>query len=254
MARRSGEVDPAIWKPLFALATMEWFDGDVAAAIAASEAARARDENEYVLANLGSFYLCDGAFEQAREAWETARDLAPQSYVGDEFLGMAHYFLGDFDESARLRQAAIDKVATGAPEIHEMWGNLGDAYRQAGNEAAAIDAYLRAAEIAERDHLRGNAPVADRAARAYYYTMLEQLAPSQVPESVSRGIADQLDDIEASLQTATAHRRMAQIRLARGEPAAARRALDRAAATCRGYARMPDFAELRVVAGNRDAT
>ncbi len=34
-----------------------------------------------MLANLGSFYLCDGAFEKARDAYKRARDLAPQSYV-----------------------------------------------------------------------------------------------------------------------------------------------------------------------------
>jgi hypothetical protein len=61
-------------------------------------------------------------------AWE----IAPQSYVGDEFLGMIYYFLGDFDRSVELRKRAIEAVATGEPEIHEMWGNLGDAYRQTG--------------------------------------------------------------------------------------------------------------------------
>ena len=41
-ARRAAEVDPYVWKPLFFLATMEWFDGNVPGAIEASEAARAQ--------------------------------------------------------------------------------------------------------------------------------------------------------------------------------------------------------------------
>lgn len=243
-ARRAAEVDPYVWKPLFSLATMEWFDGNVTGAIEASEAARARDENEYVLANLGSFYLCDGQLENARESYARARDLNPNSYVGDEFLGQAHYFLGDFEASAELRQRAIDSVANGNPEIHEMWGNLADSYRQTGATEKSIAAYMRAAEIAERDYLRGTAPVADQAARAYYYTMLAALDSDAVPESVLRTIDDEVDAIADKLVSATGLRLMAQTYLQRGESSKARATLGRATELCRGYARFPDLAEL----------
>jgi len=243
-ALRAAEVDPAVWKPLFLLATMEWFDGDVAAAIEASEAALQRNENEYVLANLGSFYLCDGAIERARDAYLRARELNPQSYVGDEFLGQAHYFLGDFELSARLRQRAIDSVANGNPEIHEMWGGLADSYRQSGDKDKAIAAYIRAAEIAERDYLRGTAPVADQAARAYYYTMLARLDPSAVPETVLNTIDNEIDGIAAELVSASALRRMAQTYLLRGDVDNARATLGRATESCKGYAKLPDLAPL----------
>jgi tetratricopeptide (TPR) repeat protein len=243
-ASRAAEVDSIAWKPLFALATMEWFDGNVSGAIAASEAARARDENEYVLANLGSFYLCDGDLEKAREAYSRARELNPNSYVGDEFLGQAYYFLGDFEASAELRQKAIDSVANGNPEIHEMWGNLADSYRQVGENEKAIAAYVRAAEIAERDYLRGTAPVADQAARAYYYTMLATLDPELVPESVLRTIDEEIDTIAAELVSATALRRMAQTYLVRNETDKARAILLQATESCRGYAKHPDLATL----------
>ncbi len=243
-ARRAAEVDPYVWKPLFFLATMEWFDGNVPGAIEASEAARARDENEYVLANLGSFYLCDGDLERAREAYAKAQALNPNSYVGDEFLGQAYYFLGDFERSAELRQKAIDSVANGNPEIHEMWGNLADSYRQAGNTEKAIAAYVRAAEIAERDYLRGTAPVADQSARAYYYTMLAKLDAGLVPRSVLRTIDDEIDAIAAELVSASALRRMAQTYLERGELDKARAALGRATESCKGYAKLPDLAPL----------
>lgn len=243
-ARRAAEVDPFVWKPAFTLATLEWFDGNVAGAIEASERARERDENEYVLANLGSFYLCDGDFEGARDAYARARDLNPNSYVGDEFLGQAHYFLGNFEESAELRQRAIDSVANGNPEIHEMWGNLGDSYRQVGDIQKAKAAYIRAAEIAERDYLRGTAPVADQAARAYYYTILAHLDSATVPQSVSRTIDDEIDTIAAELVSSSALRRMAQTYLLRNEVGKARAALQKATESCRGYARFPDLAAL----------
>ncbi len=243
-ARLAADIDPNVWKPLFALATMEWFDGNIPGAIAASEAALARDENEFVLANLGTLYLCDGAFADAKQAYSRARELDPGSYVGDEFLGMAHYFLGDFEQSAILRQRAIDAVAAGEPEIHEMWGNLGDSYRQAGEQAKAVAAYLRAAEIAERDYLRGTAPVSDRAARAYYYTMLESLQPGIVPPEVSRRLDEQIEGLDADVTSATDLRRLAQTWLVRGNAARARESLARATSTCRGYARFPDLLTL----------
>ena len=244
-AKRAADVDPHVWKPLFVLATMEWFDGNVPGAIEASEAARERDENEYVLANLGSFYLCDGDLEKARGAYAKAKELNPNSYVGDEFLGQAHYFLGEFERSAELRQRAIDSVANGNPEIHEMWGNLADSYRQMGNSERAIAAYVRAAEIAERDYLRGTAPVGDQAARAYYYTMLAKLDASLVPRSVLNTIDDEIDTIAADLVSASALRRMAQTYLERGEIDKARATLGRATQSCKGYAKLPDLAPLR---------
>lgn len=243
-ARTAAELDPLIWKPLFSLATMEWLEGHLEAAIAVSEQARARSENEYVLGNLGSFYACSGDFERARQAYLRARELAPASYVGDEFLGSVYYFLGDYERAIRLRRRAIAAIGEGAPEIHQMWGNLGDAYRSNGDVEAAVDAYLRAVEIAERDHLRGTAPAADRVARAYYYAVLRDLAPERVPAAVERELDGQLEELAAGLADPTAHRRMAQIWLLRGAPEKAREARDRAAAVCPGYTALPELAAL----------
>lgn len=86
--------------------------------------------------------------------------------------------------------------------------------------------------------------MADRAARAYYYTMLNSLAPDSVPDSVLGNINVELDDIAESLNSATAHRRMAQTYLLRNETEKARASLDRAATTCPGYRDMPDLASL----------
>ena len=203
-----------------------------------------RNENEFVLGNLGSFYLCDGALEKAHDAYSRGKEVNPQSYIGDEFLGQSYYFLGDFEKSAELRQKAINSVANGNPEIHEMWGNLADSYRQAGDKEQALAGYMRAAEIAERDYLRGTTPMADQAARAYYYTMLDSLNPGSVPEAVLHTIDDEIDAIATELVSATALRRMAQIYLVRGDIEKARASLKRATASCRGYAKLPDLAPL----------
>jgi tetratricopeptide (TPR) repeat protein len=125
-----------------------------------------------------------------------------------------------------------------------MWGNLGDSYRQLGDIESAIDAYLKAAEIAERDHLRGTRPAGDRAARAYYYSVLESLDTNLVPSDISQQIAAELDDIDAAIVSSSSHRRMAQTWLIRGEVSKARESLARATATCRGFGLLPDLADL----------
>jgi tetratricopeptide (TPR) repeat protein len=126
-----------------------------------------------------------------------------------------------------------------------MWGNLGDSYRQSGEPDKARAAYVRAAEIAERDYLRGNAPVGDRAARAYYYTALASLDPDAVSATVLGTIDDEIDDIAAQLVSASSLRRMAETYLLRGEADKARATLERATTMCRGYALLPDLSELR---------
>jgi tetratricopeptide (TPR) repeat protein len=244
-ARTAAAIDPYTWKPAFFLAGLEWFAGDVQGAISASEQALDRHENEFVLANLGTFYLCDGEFTKARDTYQRARELAPESYVGDEFLGQAYYYLGDFQRSAELRRKAIERFADESPEIHEMWGNLGDSLRLAGDRAGAVAAYLGAAEILERDNLRGNAPLADQAHRAYYYTMVRLLDPDQVPESVQLDVTAQLDEVEDTLAEPTARLRAAQTWRHLGETDRARAALAMASQTCRGYARHPDLAGLQ---------
>lgn len=249
-ARAAAEADRNVWKPLFALASMEWFDGNLQGAIDVAEEALDRDENEKIMTNLGTFYTCAGEFESARDTYLRARKINPATYVGDEFLGQIYYFLGDYEQSAELRQRAIDSFATGEPEIHEMWGSLGDSYRHLEKTAQAIDAYRQAATIAERDYLRGTSPSADRVARAYYYIMLDSLDSSAVPAKVLRDIDEEIEDIASQETTSIAYRRLAVIYLERGELGKARDALTKATASCPGYAKMADFSRLGTTALN----
>lgn len=247
-ATRATMADPGFWKPPFWLAILEYFSGDIGAAIAAAEVALERDENEFVLANLGTFHFCADQLNEARWAYERARDVAPHSYVGDEFLGMLLYLLGDFEQSAALRQRAIDRLtAVGEPEIHEMWGNLADAYLLSGDERNAVTAFIKAAEIAERDVLQGIETPADRASRAYYYTMLMQLAPDSVPGTAATRILDDLRDVHDSDLEPGPAIRLAKAWLQHDRPERALAAFERAVAHCGGYASTPELASLRTM-------
>lgn len=242
-ARRATEITPDFWKPHMWLGIYEHAAGSVDRAIVALERAAQLDVgNEYIVTNLGTMYFCRGDFEQARDLYLRSQEAAPANYAGTEMLGMLYYFLRDFGESARLRQQAIDMArASGGAEIHQMWGSLADSLRQSGARERAIEAYVRAAEIVERDFMMNNATTGDKASRAYYYTTLMQFdgrsAPQAVVESLERDLRDALDASTESY----ALLRLAQTYLVRGDQALARAALDKALARCPCYASYPDL-------------
>lgn len=247
-AEHATGVDPGFWKPPFWQATLAYFAGDLDSAIAAAEEARSRDENEYVLANLGTFYFCTDKLELARGAYERAREVAPHSYVGDEFLGMLYYLLGDYPAAADLRERAISRLTSiGEPEIHEMWGNLADAYLKSGQHEAATEAFLRAVEISERDVLQGIESLSDRASRAYYYSQLTYLAPQRMPPDTEAKLkADLLEALEHKLDPGTAVR-VAQAWLQYGRKELALQAFEQAVEACGGYASTPGLDSLRAM-------
>lgn len=139
---------------------------------------------------------------------------------------------------------ALEAVATGPFETHEMWGNLGDSLRHVGDREAAIEAYLRAAEIVEHDGLRGTATAADRIARAYYYTVLADLDAARVPAPVRDGLPGELEALRQEPAEPTASVRLALAWLHHRRQDEARAALARATETCPVYARHPDLAVL----------
>jgi tetratricopeptide (TPR) repeat protein len=243
-ARRAAAVDPAVWKPLYYLGNIEVMANRIDAALAAVRSGLQRDENEYLLVNLGSYLTCSGDFAEAKQAYERAQELSPGAYVGDEFMGQLHYFMGDFDEALRLRQRALDSFPGGQPKVHEMWGNLADSLRQVGRKDAAIEAYREAATVAERDIMSGNGRASDRAARAYYYTVLSDLADSLIPSAVLDRLYAELDDIAAEQVDPVGFRLMAMTYARRGELDKARAVLTKATARCTGYSRHPDLRQL----------
>lgn len=245
-AREAAETAPNFWKPWMWVGIYESGAGRLNAAIEALRTALEHDpRNEYVVTNLGTMYLCRGDFEPARDLYLKAREVAPASYAGTEFLGMIYYYLRDFEESARLRQAALDMArAAGGAEIHQMWGSLGDSYRQAGKRAEAMHAYVRALEIVERDFLTGTGGVADKAARAYYYLTLLDLDPANPPKAALASLDRDLEEVLQADAESSSLLRVSQAWLLRGDVQRARAALDKATQRCRCYADFPDVAIL----------
>lgn len=249
-ARQALEAEPGFWKAPYVLGRMLYFTDDVAGAVAAVEAAKKLDPNEHVLSNLGTFQFCLGKHEAALENYLAAKAAAPEFYVGDLHLGVVHYFLGRYEEAARLfEQALAAAEQDGAPEDHRVWANLADARRHAGADAAAREAYARAAELAERDIAQGGDAASTRAHLAYYYTALLTLRPDGASPEDWRAVDRELVAAAAAANEAEAYTRLASAFVIRGELGRARTLYDRVTARCRGFGASPDLAEL-----HRDST
>ena len=94
--------------------------------------------------NLGNTYLSMGRLNDAERAFDESPEPSRWTF---ENRGLVRYFLGEFDEAIEDQKRAIAL----APGNYRTWGNLGDAYRLAGDQPSARDAYTRAVELADEE-------------------------------------------------------------------------------------------------------
>ena len=98
-----------------------------------------------VYLNLGSSYYLLGDFERAASAWRKSLELEPSTsaYMN---VGSSYFFLRQFDAAAEMYKKASEL----SPEDFEVWGALGDAYRNLdGGRALSEEAYRNAIELGE---------------------------------------------------------------------------------------------------------
>jgi len=245
-ARQAMESDPGFWKAPYVYGRALYFTGDVDAAVAAVERAKALDANEHVLSNLGTFQFCRGDHAAARQNYLAAKQAAPEFYVGDVHLGVVNYFLGDYEEARRLFRQSIEQARQdGTPEDHRVWANLADAERHRGDKEAARQAYERAAVLAERDLAEGNAPDSMAAHLGYYYTALLSLSSEGGKGSKRGALAKQLESAIDGARDPDSLARLAAAFVLRGELEPARNLYARLTSRCQGFGAYPDLAVLR---------
>jgi len=245
-ATRANEAEPDFWKAPFTLARIHFFTGDVDAAVSAAEAAVAADANEHSVTNLGTFYFCRGDHDQALALYLRAKDIAPDASLGAEQMCVAHYFAREFDRAVEFCTAAVElDSAGGSPATHEMWGNLADAYRQAGRLTDAADGYARATELAERALLTGGHSPNVRAHLAYYYTALRALDVGRVPVSIAEKLPGDLEEFSKSATDPQAFIRIAAAWALLGRTEEARTAYAKGTADCAGFGATPDLDAIR---------
>jgi tetratricopeptide (TPR) repeat protein len=240
-------LQPDKWMHHMQLGMMYYFANDIPQAIKSYQRSAALHPTAGAYASIGTMYLCRGKIDKSIIAFTRSQQLDPSSYVGDEFLGTGHYYLEHFKKSAILRQRALDSIeasGSGSGAIHQMWGQLGDSYRQTGEVEKATEAYLKAITLVDKDIIRNNDAVEDHVYRYYYYLYLSQLMPERYSENA-------LDDKELLLEqsldekmSSGAFLKLAIIWAVHNNHKKSKQALDKATSACPGYAKYPDIKDL----------
>jgi Flp pilus assembly protein TadD len=116
------------------------------------KAASLAPDSYRALSNLGGVSTMSCDFTAALNAYGKALALRPDNPIAASNLGVTQLWMGRYAEAV----ASLEPAARYAPNNHQVWANLGDAYRAVrGNEAKAAGAYTRSISLA-REQLRLN--------------------------------------------------------------------------------------------------
>ncbi len=232
-ARKLVELEPQSWRHHLDLGNTLYNTGQPLQALDAYEASALLNPNELAFINLGVMYLCQNQLSKAYEFFVKTLELVPGSYLGYENLGLYYFLQQDFLQAVEYRKKAIATfLDTDNVVIHQIWGDLADACRLAGDHEQAVESYTKAISIIDRDKLQGYADQAFTAHYYYYYFQLSQLRPELYSASkLSSIIPDLAQFIEHQLSPG-AYAKLASVLYRQQNTRAASIAIQKAANIC----------------------
>jgi serine/threonine protein kinase/tetratricopeptide (TPR) repeat protein len=134
-------VNPYYWANYNALGNAYWRLGDNAQALPEfQKVTEPAPDNPIGYNEIGSVYLRQGKWSESIPQFQKALTLAPDADTYSN-LGTAFFFLGRYDEAAKMYEKALQM--SGSPD-EVSWGNLGNVYRGLGQTDKARSAYKKA--------------------------------------------------------------------------------------------------------------
>jgi len=247
--KKSIALEPDYWRHHSTFGLVSYLAGDMNGAAIGFGDAVELNPNELALINAGSINQCVGNLKKAKYFFNKARQIAPESYLGDDYLGSVYFYEREYQKAYQLKQKALntfDDSETGG--IHQMWGDLGDAYRLAGKTEQAVDAYLAAIKIVERDELRGNITVSDKVNRYFYQLILTKIAPQRFSIEAFNFDFNQLKVLAKKDLISSAQIKLAHSFYIYNELENAKSILDNVITKCPVYNENPDVEKILVAA------
>ena len=192
-------------------------------------------ESAQAASSLGAAYWIAGELAKAADAYSRSLELKP-SRQGYTNMGLRLYYAGQFERAAEMQTRALDY----APDDHRVWGRLAESYRFVpGKAAEALEAYSRAAELAEKNLAVNDQEWETHGLLAIYYAHLDRSREAR--RAAERCLALSQRDSEALYYVALALQRL-------GDTEAALDALEEAVASDDQYRQFiatdPDLREL----------
>jgi TolB-like protein/Flp pilus assembly protein TadD len=197
---------PRYWRVYSAYAALLYEQGRLPEAIAQyRRATELAPRNAQLLSNLGVVLFLSGDFAAGAEVFRRSVDIEPTS-EGYSNTGSNYYYAGRYDEAALMFEQAT--VLT--PEDHQVWGNLGDAYRRTpGKEVLAVAAYARASELARADLGVNPDSVLTRTLLAYF--LVRQGQTTQAATEIATASTAPEGDLYAHYYAALVHKELGAV-------------------------------------------
>jgi TolB-like protein/Flp pilus assembly protein TadD len=142
---RAIEIQPGYWRAHMAMGSFLFSVGRSEEALPhMREAVDLSPNNPRALNSLGSTLIMIGEFESARDAWYRSLQIDPTP-IAYSNLGTVSFLMKNFEQAATMYRRAVELT----PNDFELWGALGDAYRNMpGREGDADTSYEKAIELA----------------------------------------------------------------------------------------------------------
>ena len=184
--------------------------------------------------DLGAVYYMQGRFPEASAEYQKSLQIRPSATTYTN-LGTCLFFQGLYQQSV----AAMEKAVELGANNHQLWYNLGDAYRfTKGNEQKAAEAYTRAVQLARKE-LEAKPGDPD---------LLSRVALSLVKNGDKRQGLAEAEAVEKADKSAAVEARLVLVYELSGDRERALRAMEAALKkghSAEEFGRDPDLLELR---------
>lgn len=241
LADRAIELDPENWKSEYFRARLAYIAGDIDTAVSRGEAALAAERNNQTYGNLSAFLLCRGStgdFERARTLLTEYKALRPDTFNVLVNLGVAHFYLRDFEAAAKELGSALEIQASSGGIDHRPWGNYADALRNLGQLERAVESYEQALGMANAAIVRGENSTTHKFAAAYYQSALLSLNQAALAATHHREmdtLVKTLESLEDAPSSPGTRLQLAKAWALIGETDRARESIALADVSCPGY-------------------
>lgn len=252
-AQRATEIEPGYWKTWLVLGRVHYYSGNPRKAREATARGAELDRNPILLTNLGSIEFCLGDFSAARNHFEEVRRIAPDSYIGDSFMGSVYYMLRDYEKAEQIWSSAMRKLAEdGDVEDHAGWSTLAQIHTFLGRRELAREEIRKAIRRAEAD-LASEIGMAETAAYlATYYLLLYELDSPGGPTPAEAATIRELIRKGESVPSPHGQARLAEAHMKLGEMEEAVRHYRAGTATCPGFGGHPPLDPIRAWIAERE--
>ncbi len=105
-SRITSALEPKYWRHHSNLGLFSYFSGNPELAADAFGVAAELNPNEMAFTNVGTINKCIGKIDKAEYYYRKAIEIAPESYIGKDYLGSVYFYLDKYAESAELKKTS----------------------------------------------------------------------------------------------------------------------------------------------------